>query len=335
MSRPRSARRPSPSKITQWRRRSLEVLTSDVVAGHSRLGPDAPREWAAPLRQLIAASKLAEAGPSWWTPMNAYFGSVETRTDPQTYRWDGMKRLGRQDPPLVFFQFTLAGWGHFEQHGRRPERVGPGSAFFAVIPSRHRYYLPEGSPGWTFGWIGLYHPYIIRRLARQVAATGPIVRVTPSSPLIASAMRLIRGAFRKDFRDRFDVELALFEFAVAYERLAQQQRDPDGERDRLLEALRNRVVATPRQSLAVEALAAEHGMSRSHFSHHFRARTGLTPARFMLEVRVQEAARLLVETRTPLKQLAAAWGFSNANHFGKVFRRFHHLTPAAYRRSIR
>src|SRR5262245_42111060 len=156
-----------------------------------------------------------------------------------------MRRLGRHDHPLVFFQFTLAGWGQFELYGRPPQKLPAGTAFFAVVPSRHRYYLPEASPGWTFGWIGIYHPYLIRRIARQVAATGPVLQLAPQSPLTAIATRLVRGAFRKDFRDRFEVELALFELTLAYERMAQERRDPDGERERLLDGLRSRVLANP------------------------------------------------------------------------------------------
>jgi AraC-like DNA-binding protein len=323
----------SAPRAALWRRRSLDVLTSDVVAGRAR-GPEPPRAWASRLRQLVEASHRAEAGPTWWSPMAAYFGSVETRTDPHGYRWDGMKRLRRHDRPLVFFQFTLAGWGHFELYGKSPREVPPGTAFFAVVPSRHRYYLPQASPGWTFGWLGIYHPYLIRRIARQVAATGPVLHLPAQSALAAIATRLVRGAFRKDFRDRFEVELALFEFTLTYERMAQQLGDPDGERERLLDELRGRVLANPRAAPTVDALAAERGMSRSHFSHDFRARTGLSPARFMTEIRVQEAARMLVATSAPLKQIAAEWGFANANHFGKVFRRFQHQSPAVYRRAI-
>jgi len=326
-------RPPHPSRVALWQRRSLDVLTSEVVAGRAR-GPEPPRAWAGRLRQLIDASRRAEPGPSWWSPTTAYFGSVETRTDPGGYHWDGMKRLGPHDRALVFFQFTLAGWGHFELYGKPPQRLPPGTAFFAVVPSRHRYYLPEGSPGWTFGWIGIYHPDLVRRIARQVAATGPVLQLQSQSALAAIATRLVRGAFRKDFRDRFEVELALFELTLAFERMAHQLRDPDGERERLLDEVRSRVLANPRQPIGVDALAAEHGMSRSHFTHHFRARTGLSPARFMTEVRVQEAARTLVATRAPLKQIANDWGFANANHFGKVFRRFQHQSPAVYRRAI-
>ena len=322
-----------PSRLALWRRRSLEVQTSEVVAGRTA-GPDAPRPWAARLRKLIDAAREPQEGPSWWTPMNAYFGSVETRTDPRGYHWDGMKRLGRRDRPLVFFQFTLAGWGCFELPGRPPQQVPPGAAFFAVVPSRHRYYLPEGSPGWTFGWIGLYHPYLIRRIAKQVAATGPVLATPPGCALIAHATRLVRGAFHKDFRDRFDVELALFELTVAFERLAQERSDPEGERARLLDRLRARVLAGGGRAIGVDVLAAERGMSRSNYSHDFRARTGTTPAHFVSEVRIQEAERLLVTTRLPIAEIARACGFADATHFGKVFRRHRQQSPAVYRRSL-
>jgi AraC-like DNA-binding protein len=323
----------APPPVVIWRRRSLEVQTSEVVAGRAP-GPEPPRGWAERLHALIEASREPQEGPSWWTPMNAYFGSVETRTDPRSYQWDGMKRLGRRDRPLVFFQFTLAGWGAFELPGRPPQRLPPGTGFFAVVPSRHRYYLPDASPGWTFGWIGIYHPYLIRRIARQVAATGPVLATPPGSALIARAMRLVCGAFRKDFRDRFAVELALFEFTIAFERLARELRHPEGERERLLDELRGRVSAAGSNAIRVEALAAERGMSRTAYSHFFRARTGTTPARFMTEIRLQEAERLLVTTRLPLAQIARACGFADATHFGKVFRRLRQQSPAVYRRSL-
>jgi AraC-like DNA-binding protein len=319
--------------VAQWQRRSLRVLTSEVVARPS-VGPAPPAEWEQSLRELVEVSKTPESGPSWWTPRNAFFGSVETRLDPTTYRWDGMQRLREGDHPLFFFQFTLAGWGNFELYGKAPQRITPGTAFIAIIPSRHRYYLPEDSPGWTFGWIGIYHPYLWKRMAKQVGGSGAAFSIEPGSPLLASAVRLVRGAFRKDFRDRFEVELALFELVIAYERHVHQQSDPQGERERLLETVRKRVVANLRRAPSVDALAREHGMSRSHFSHFFRARTGLTPARFIAETRVREAARMLVQERASLKDIAAACGFANANHFSRVFRRYQHLTPGAYRNAL-
>ena len=211
--------------------------------------------------------------------MTAYFGSIETRTDPSSYYWDGMKRLGRTDTPLFAFQITLAGWGRFPTL-RATTSTGPaGHGVHRVDAVATPLLSARGFTRLDVGWISIYHPYLLARLTAQLAATGPVVDLAPDGPLAAIAMRLMRGAIKKDFRDRFEVELALFEFLVAYEQCAQGTRDNSREGQRLLETVRSRVVASLPNSVDVNALAAEHGMSRTHFSHFFRALTGLTPAR--------------------------------------------------------
>jgi AraC-like DNA-binding protein len=145
---------------------------------------------------------------------------------------------------------------------------------------------------------------------------------------------LVEGAIRKNFRDRFEVESALFDFLLAYERGAEQARDSSGQGQQLLDAVRRRILDGLPQAVGVETLAAEYGMSRSHFSHFFRARTGMTPAHFATEVRVHEAARLLLDRRKPLKQIGVSCGFPNASHFCRIFRSFQHMTPAAYRQAF-
>jgi AraC-like DNA-binding protein len=326
-------RRASLSNAALWRRRSDKVLMSDVVASRNP-GPEPPPEWALALRQLVELSRNPTPAPSWWTPTTAFFGNIETRTDPSSYYWDGMKRLGRTDRPMFFFQLAMAGWGHFELYGAAPRRITPGIGFFAILPSRHRYYLPKDSPGWTFGWIGIYHPYLLARVTKQVATTGPVVELPPDGALTASALRLMRGAIKKDFRDQFEVESTMFDFLFAYERWAHQARDRSGEGERLLDSVRALIVASLPKAIDVDALASQFGMTRSHFSHFFRSRTGLTPARFATEVRVHEAARMLVDRPTPLKQIALRCGFANPSHFCRIFRRFQHMSPASYRNAI-
>lgn len=327
------AQRGSLSKVDLWRRRSDSLLTSPVTASRNP-GPAPPPEWEADLKQLSDMSRRPTAAPSWWTPKTAYFGSIETRTDPRDYHWDGMKRLGRRDPPLFFFQLTLAGWGAYQPYGKLAQQVGPGTGFVAIVPSRHRYYLPEGSPGWTFAWFGVYHPYLLARMSKQVAATGPIIQLPTDGALKARVLRLVRGAIKKDFRDRFEVEAALFDFLFAYERTAHRAQDSSGEGQRLLDAVRSRILSNLPAAAGVEELARDYGMSRSHFSHYFRSRTGLTPAHFGTEVRIHEAARLLADSRKPLKQIALACGFTSPSHFCRLFRAFQHLSPASFRRAV-
>src|SRR5262249_55578340 len=149
----------------------------------------------------------------------------------------------------------------------------------------HRYYLPERSPGWTFGWFDSHHPYVVERIARHVAAHGPILHLSPEHAFTAVAGRPIDRVGRRGVPGAFAIEGAAFEFIVASARAAHETQYPEAERERLLGETRDAVLAEPRRPLRVEALAGRRGMSRSHFSHYFKARTGLTPAAFATFVR--------------------------------------------------
>ena len=312
------------------RRHAAPALASDTAANN--LDPPPPREWALVVQQLRALSSASRPAPPWWTAAPGFYGTIETRTDPASYHWDGMVR---RNPPHFMFQFSLAGWGEFELYGQPPRRIPPGTGFLVVIPSRHRYYLPQDSPGWTFGWLGICHPYLLARVKKQVAATGPMIETHPDGALIASAVRLIRGAMMKDFHNRYELELALFKLVLTYEQWSNEANESSRERQRLLDEVRVRIIASLPRAVSVDAVAAEYGMSRSRFSHFFRARTGLTPARFGTEVRIREATRMLLESRAPLKQIADACGFANPNHFCRVFRRIQDASPGSYRHATR
>ena len=314
----------------EWRRRIYEVRTPTVVVARPNPVLEAPPEWASTLQQLTEMARTPVPPPSWWTPATAFYGNVETRTDPNAEYLYGMPS---PDPntPALYLQLSLAGWGYFQARGDTPQQVGPGKAFFALLPSQHRCYLPQESPGWTFAWIAIYHPYVRAKIAKQIAATGPIVDLPTSGELTASILRLLRGALKKDFRDQFESELAMFAFSVTLERWAQRRRDGVDRDGRLVDEVRSRIIAKLPKAIDVLSLAAEFGMSRSHFSRLFRDRTGLTPGHFATEVRIEESARLLLDTHEPQKAIASACGFASANHFCKVFRRLRKLSPAAFR----
>lgn len=296
--------------------------------------PAASGAWEAALRRLVRASKRYVAPPAWWHHDVRYVGRVESLKAGASYCFDGMKRPGSAESPICCIHFTLAGWGNFALREESPQRIAPGMGFIAVVPSPHRYYLPEDSPGWTHGWLIIAHPYLVERFTSQVAATGPVLHLAPNSAFVEDALSLICSSYQKNLRDRFEVERALFNLLVDFDRLIHQRADRPGERDRLLEEVRDWVLANPQRPCSVDALAAEYGMSRSNFSHFFHSRTGLTPAKVVVQARLEEAARMLTETRDPVKVIAHGCGFANPNHFIRVFQRFKHVSPGAYRRSM-
>jgi AraC-like DNA-binding protein len=264
---------------------------------------------------------------------------LETRRQSEArYHWDGMRRGADPAHPFVLFQVTLGGQGAYEDRRGGKERLTVGRAFIVVIPSAHRYYLPEESPDWTFFWLILRHPYLARRIGerqQRVGAAATVLDLQSGSPLMQEIIALLADRAA----DPFAEEAAVFRFLIEYERhvhaaSSTPARDSDAS-GMLLETLRDRVLTDLTHPVSVEEVAKGEGMSRTRYSHYFKVNTGISPAAFMTQVRLEEVARRLAQTDVTLAALARETGFADANHLCKVFRRHYHLSPGTFRQQMR
>lgn len=86
------------------------------------------------------------------------------------------------------------------------------------------------------------------------------------------------------------------------------------------------------ESFDLERLAAMAGLSKFHFHRLFKQATGVSPAKYQLTARMNEARRRLRETGESVIAIALEVGFASASHFAQVFRRETRMTPSEYRR---
>ncbi|MBZ0161637.1 MAG: GlxA family transcriptional regulator [Notoacmeibacter sp.] len=125
---------------------------------------------------------------------------------------------------------------------------------------------------------------------------------------------------------------------VAEQALAERQRG-QGERQRL--PLRARLGITSSRLLSIielmESNVAEPlslaeiadytGLSRRQIERLFSRNLGRSPARYYLEVRLDRARHLLVQTWMPMIEVAVACGFVSASHFSKCYRDVYGRSP--------
>ncbi len=265
------------------------------------------------------------------------FSGLETCSQSREYYWDGRSRLHDPQAPFVVWQYTLAGRGAFREHSDAAMRpLLPGHVFTTIVPSDNAYFLPADSPRWTFFWLIIDHPYVAQRFRDRTRTAGSIWPVSPQHALVMRALELFDASRATLLRDDFAEEGAIFQFMLEWERFAHDWLYPPAPREKLLDDVRREVLARfGRQPPTVEQIAEQRGLSRTRFAHFFRKTTGLTPARFITQLRLDEAARLLTETDLKLERIARQTGFADATHFGKVFRRNFFATPTKYRHSRR
>lgn len=78
-------------------------------------------------------------------------------------------------------------------------------------------------------------------------------------------------------------------------------------------------------------LASELGMSEAAFSRKFKAKVGETPMRFVTQVRLEVASRMLGDGVVPLAQIAADCGFADQAHLSRSFKQHLGVSPSQFR----
>jgi len=91
----------------------------------------------------------------------------------------------------------------------------------------------------------------------------------------------------------------------------------------------------PEADLGIERLARRVAMSPRNFARVFLREIGVTPAKFILRVRVEAARRRLEESRDDVEAVAATCGFGSAEVMRRAFLRTVRVSPSAYRSRFR
>ena len=81
------------------------------------------------------------------------------------------------------------------------------------------------------------------------------------------------------------------------------------------------------EPLSLIEIADNVGLSRRQIERLFRQEMGRSPARYYLEIRLDRARHLLIQSSMPVVEVAVACGFVSASHFSKCYRELYARSP--------
>lgn len=102
--------------------------------------------------------------------------------------------------------------------------------------------------------------------------------------------------------------------------------------DPLIERALRRIRSGEHPEDTAETLAVALGVSRVTLWRRFEAALRRSPAELLREARMEQARRLLRETRLSVREIARRCGFYHASAFARAFRRIEGLPPDEWRR---
>jgi len=87
------------------------------------------------------------------------------------------------------------------------------------------------------------------------------------------------------------------------------------------------------RDLTDSLVAAQLGLSTSHFRYLFRQATGNPFHKYLVAVRLEKAKQMLLDNEMPVSQVASAVGFTGLSHFSRAFTQRFAASPTSIRRA--
>jgi len=100
-----------------------------------------------------------------------------------------------------------------------------------------------------------------------------------------------------------------------------------------IEAAVRMVTENYAESIEMNQLAEQAGLSHSQFNRRFRATYRMSPSTYLQRVRVHEASRRLIDGEQSISEIALETGFYDQAHLTRTFKKFLSVTPTEFRRS--
>ena len=89
------------------------------------------------------------------------------------------------------------------------------------------------------------------------------------------------------------------------------------------------------KAISLAEICIHSGCSKTTLQHQFREILGITPMRYLTEVRMKYAFQLLEREDFSIKMISDMCGYENPLYFSNVFKEFHGLSPRACRKQLK
>ncbi|TAJ14507.1 hybrid sensor histidine kinase/response regulator [Marinilabiliaceae bacterium JC017] len=110
-----------------------------------------------------------------------------------------------------------------------------------------------------------------------------------------------------------------------------KEASPTNADEEFLEKIRTYIINNiDNPELSVEATASEIGISRPVLYRKIKSLTDLSPQKFLMTIKLKEAARIMKEEKRNISETAYMIGFSDPKYFSQIFKKHFGMTPSQY-----
>ena len=215
----------------------------------------------------------------------------------------------------------------------------PGDVIFvnAGVPHTTHSYVPHSTGLVQFresDFVNGELPRIIRYSRKMRGMENTPVAIIRSEELLDTVTEIIEEGKSGKLASDFFVRAAIYKALGILYRMG-FLKDADSmlaERDvqKILPVL-SHVNTSYAEDIKLSEAAEMLSFDESYFCRLFKNATGATFTEYLNFVRISKAEKLLKKTQKSILEISEAVGFSSVSYFNRIFKKYHHVSPRAYR----
>ena len=229
--------------------------------------------------------------------------------------------------------YLTEGEGIFQSANQKPTRIKEGDLFL-LFPGEWHTYHPLPHKGWKSYWIGFKGRNVDDRVrAGFLSPTKPIYHVGFSSEIV----HLYEEAFGKAKEEAAYSQQTLAGIVnhlvgLMYSLERNIVLNKEHNYVDIMNRARLRIRESLESNLTIQKIAEELGIGYSNFRKLFKEYTGVAPAMYQQELRLQRAKEMLSTTNLSIKEIAYRLNFDSPDYFSAKFKIKTGRKPSDFRR---
>lgn len=217
--------------------------------------------------------------------------------------------------------YITEGRGVFRSTHFKEALLREGDMFLLFPDERHSYH-PLPNVGWKSHWIGFKGKNIDDRvLAGFLSVEKPIYHVGFSSEIVQLYKTAYETAVNEEpFSQQMMAGIVNHMVGIMYALERNMELNKNNSHKDMINRARLRIREALESNLTIQEIADELSMSYSNFRKLFKEYTGLSPAVYQQDLKLQRAKELLSTTDLSVKEIAYRLNFDSPDYFSAKFK---------------
>jgi AraC-like DNA-binding protein len=242
------------------------------------------------------------------------------------FHWTSGRRLS--DYQILYIS---KGHGIFESEITGVRKINAGDIFILFPNVWHRF-KPTFNVGWDEYWVE-FDGEIIQNFRKKefLNPENPVITIGLHDEVVDNFLKIINLLQEERPGFQFIASGILIQILGQIFATKKYQLFEGKDIENQIKQAKLMILENMHTVILQENIADKIGMGYSLYRKKFKEYTGISPAQYQINLRINKAKDLLITSNQPLKEIAHRLGFESIDYFFRLFKQKTEFTPSEYR----